>query len=32
MQMKETRLFYEGWKSLDSNSSVMTDELENAIS
>ena len=32
MQMKETRLFYEDWKRLDSISSVMTDELENAIS
>ena len=32
MQMKETRLFYEDWKGLDSISSVMTDELDNAIS
>ncbi len=26
-QMREMRLFYEAWKSLDSNSSVSTDEL-----
>lgn len=32
MQMKETRLFYEGLKGLDFNSSVTSDELENAIS
>ncbi|MCQ2337884.1 MAG: PDDEXK nuclease domain-containing protein [Paludibacteraceae bacterium] len=27
-QMKEMRLFYEGWEMLDCNSSVMTDELQ----
>ena len=27
-QMKEMRLFYEAWIMLDSNSSVVTDELE----
>jgi len=31
-QMREMRLFYEGWIGLDSNSSVMTDELGNVIS
>lgn len=31
-QMREMRLFYEGWVGLDSNSSVMTDELGNVIS
>lgn len=31
-QMREMRLFYEGWIGLDSNSSIMTDELGNAIS
>lgn len=27
-QMREMRLFYEGWQMLDSNSSVVTDELQ----
>lgn len=31
-QMKEMRLFYEGWTVLDNKSSVMTDDLENVIS
>ncbi len=31
-QMREMRLFYEGWIGLDSNSSVMTDELGNVNS
>lgn len=29
-QMKEMRLFYEGWSMLDANSSVATDELQSA--
>jgi len=29
-QMKEMRLFYEGWKILDANSSVATDELQSS--
>lgn len=28
-QLREMRLFYEGWQMLDSNSSVATDELQN---
>ena len=31
-QLKEMRLFYEGWDVLDVNSSVITDELENVSS
>lgn len=31
-QMKEMRLFYEGWTMLDNKSSVMTDDLESVIS
>lgn len=31
-QMKEMRLFYEGWTVLDNKSSVMTDDLESVIS
>lgn len=27
-QMREMRLFYEGWETLDANSSVATDELD----
>ena len=29
-QMKEMRLFYEGWSMLDANSSVATDELQSS--
>lgn len=31
-QMKEMRLFYEGWNELDRNSSVTTDELRKVVS
>ena len=31
-QLREMRLFYEGWSFLDSNSSVVTDELQHVVS